>query len=335
MLIQREHTSFNFFRLLSALVVCFFHSFELIGQGFAQDHFVSKLGVIALSWFFTVCGFFISHSYFTSKNFFHFLWKRFLRIQPALVLNSCVLVIICAIVLYSENYPIVATDLFLVFKNVFAVFGYVNVVPNVFADINYTNQFNGSLWTLVVEERLYLASVFLFLLNKKLIRIVFVCITIIGISISWVNPSVFNVFGNGFIVEVLLNFMIGISCYLYKDFLFEKPKKNLNIAGLVFALFYFLFPALVSFTPYYLMPCLLSMCFSKSIFNRWNSFGDYSFSVYIYAWFTQQLIIHFYPFISGIQLFVCTCLAIAPICYVSWHWVEKKALSYRDYFVKK
>jgi peptidoglycan/LPS O-acetylase OafA/YrhL len=80
----------DFIRLVAASAVIFSHSF-LIAEGSEQNEPLARLlgernilGIYGVFVFFIMSGFFVAASAPSSASPGHFLWKRFLRIFPAL-----------------------------------------------------------------------------------------------------------------------------------------------------------------------------------------------------------------------------------------------------------
>jgi peptidoglycan/LPS O-acetylase OafA/YrhL len=56
-------------------------------------------------------------------------------------------------------------------------------------------------------------------------------------------------------------------------------------------------------------------------------FGDYSYGIYLFAFPVQQSVIHFIPNIQATQLSIVAGVVTFAFAYVSWHFVEKRALA--------
>ncbi len=62
--------------------------------------------------------------------------------------------------------------------------------------------------------------------------------------------------------------------------------------------------------------------------RSFSNLGDASFGIYIYAFPIQQLLIHFFK--PDITIFIIISIFISILFgYLSWHFIEKKALNYK------
>jgi peptidoglycan/LPS O-acetylase OafA/YrhL len=56
-------------------------------------------------------------------------------------------------------------------------------------------------------------------------------------------------------------------------------------------------------------------------------FGDLSYGLYIYGWPVQQTVVYLRPGMSWWELFLISMVITAAVAFLSWHLVEKRALS--------
>jgi peptidoglycan/LPS O-acetylase OafA/YrhL len=67
----------------------------------------------------------------------------------------------------------------------------------------------------------------------------------------------------------------------------------------------------------------------NSVLNNFSRYGDFSYGMYIYGWPVQELFLYYWKGIHFITYFV-VCSLVSLLCAVlSWHLVEKPALSYK------
>lgn len=99
-----------------------------------------------------------------SGSLLQYAWKRFLRIQPLLIV-VCLLSIFIIGPLFSNlntaSYFSNATT-YTYLRNIFPATGIQFGLPGVFEHNLKENGVNGSLWTLIIEERLYVFTAIVF-----------------------------------------------------------------------------------------------------------------------------------------------------------------------------
>jgi peptidoglycan/LPS O-acetylase OafA/YrhL len=81
--VAKTSDNFTLLRLILALLVVFSHSYPLIGHP-EPTLFHSTAGGFAVQGFFAISGYLIAGSYLTTQHSGQFVWKRLLRIVPAL-----------------------------------------------------------------------------------------------------------------------------------------------------------------------------------------------------------------------------------------------------------
>ena len=65
-----------------------------------------------------------------------------------------------------------------------------------------------------------------------------------------------------------------------------------------------------------------------------HSIGDMSYGIYIYAFPVQQTLEHFFR-LNTVPLMLWSAVATAPFAWLSWHFIEKKALSKKVRFTNR
>src|SRR5262245_61617547 len=98
---REDFANFNFIRLLAASSVIFSHAFLISDGSEAHEPLVLLLGghniigLYGVHIFFIISGFLVTQSFAGAGSSLHFIWRRFLRIYPALF----VCLLICGLVL--------------------------------------------------------------------------------------------------------------------------------------------------------------------------------------------------------------------------------------------
>lgn len=169
-----NHTSnFDFLRLFFASLVIVSHSFPLSGE---NELFVSitngheSLGGLAVNCFFILSGYFIFLSLKRSKTLKNYLWKRFLRLYPALLVLMVFTLIIISCV-YTGSNILTENSFFTYGPNGLSLYKVQYPVRGVFEQNPYPRAINGSLWSLSYEFTLYIALSCMFFVRKNKISL--------------------------------------------------------------------------------------------------------------------------------------------------------------------
>lgn len=112
---ERLNNNYDFLRVFAALCITLTHSYNLLQQSELEPlmKFSGQrvdFSFIGLSIFFSVSGYLVAKSAITSPSFKNYVWKRFLRIQPLLI-------VVCILsVLFSDRYLLP-----LIFANILSI----------------------------------------------------------------------------------------------------------------------------------------------------------------------------------------------------------------------
>jgi peptidoglycan/LPS O-acetylase OafA/YrhL len=337
-LTSNRDNNFDALRLVGAILVIFAHSFAIVGlPNMMPPFYTYHYGVLGVDIFFIISGFLITQSYLRSNNPGRFIWSRFIRIFPALILVTLTLVFVLGPLLttlsneeyfthpWTYSYLRGALSLYEVTR--------YTVLPGVFMDNVYV-QMNGPLWTLQYEWTFYLVVLILglttFLKKKGLVTSLFV--------ISLVLAS-FNISGDANIYWTpicwlpifFMYFCFGSLACLYQDQIRLTWGMLLLVVtvlvlaslkgGLTDAIFVFCLGYLVLFLG--LSPQIRLSWLTRS--------GDYSYGLYIWGWPVQQTVFHFLG--RGVNVWIefviSLCLALVMAA-LSWHLLEKRVLKLKN-----
>lgn len=206
----------------------------------------------------------------------------------------------------------------------------VYFLPGVFETL-HDRAMNGSLWSIVIEVKLYLIIFFLgflsILKNKYVFNFLFFLLLIIG----YFQPAFFDFFVKyEHHKHVALMFLMGSFIYVNKDdfylnplillllFFFAATQHGTNNFGVAYNV---LLPYLVFY---------MGFSFEIKLFNK---LGDYSYGVYLYGWLVQQLVIYSYPSISNFYHAIISIFFALLLGVISWHIIEKKAMACKKRFI--
>ena len=342
-LITRNANNFDFIKILFAWLVIVSHSYVLLGnQGCdwlceATHHYIN-FSYFGVKGFITISGYLIFKSLNRSPNLIDYLWKRVLRIYPALII-VLVLSVGLAYLIYQptnnyfkfnkEAFDYILNNLSL-YHNQWRIHGVFDTLPN--------TAINGSLWTMGFEFFFYLVLLMIYPFRKyPLVIQIILCLTIIILFIGniyfidelRVIPFRLRV---DFIFELGLFFMIGafLGAIDWKDILFKKQIAIIATIITVAILYFQPNPIWLCFTWPYLV---IFIGQGSSKFSNWihANLEDPSYGIYLYAFPVQQSIIYFFHPSVTVLLWTSTLIAFG-LGILSWKLVEKKTLQFKDLF---
>lgn len=329
---SRTANNITLLRHFAAFFVLISHSFDLTGN--LNDEFLRKISGQSISFsrigliiFFFISGFLITQSLVTTAGIKQFIWKRFLRIYPALI----VLMLLTVFILGPLLTELPVKEYFAARQTWEYLFGTSLIrlrflLPGVF----HGEGVNGSLWTLPVEFRLYLLLALLSLIGfikKRFLYFGFIFLFIVfailviplhspGDLLSYLTPylswGIYFLTGSFvfFIKDkIILDYKILIAFFIF--WIVTKNMEMLNIISELICFSYF----------------TLYMSFKTPVvFPDFFKENDFSYSMYLYAYPLQQIIIFENGSISPFKLMLLTLLGLIPLCWASWNLVEKPSL---------
>ena len=333
---ERLNNNYDFLRVFAALCITYTHAYNLLQQSVNEP--LMKISgqrvdfsFIGLSIFFSVSGYLVAKSAVTSPSFKNYVWKRFLRIQPLLIVVSVLSIFILGPLFTSLSVAdyLSNAETYSYLRNIMPVFGIQFFLPGVFLKNVAESGINGSLWTLVIEERLYifLSLLFLFRRTKKL----FFLITILLFNILYLMHMIFY---HVQLIEYLNRpqvfyalIFLNASCLYLLKINFENYAK---IAGFLIVLFGIIiisfFAELSQPLQVLLIPMLvIALAHVKGITNRAGRYGDFTYGIYIFSFPVQQMLIAKHAVQNNpLILFLLTLTIVIPAAIISWHLLEKK-----------
>ncbi|MBV8106076.1 MAG: acyltransferase [Hyphomicrobiales bacterium] len=334
--------NFNLIRLLAALSVLFGHSVGVLGLPPANEFFFDHLGFslaeMAVDVFFVASGFLVTASLINRGNLIAYLWARALRIYPAL----WVMLVLTVFVLAPALTTLPLADYFTApktwdyFAKCATLLGGVRYsLPGVFETMPLKGEFNGSLWTLPIEFRLYLylaAGWFAFALTPAIriraLTLLAPLATAVFLGLI-LDGRFFAAAFNAADIRVFM-FLTGTTLYLWRDrvplsrgFLFAAPA-CLALASFDKAAFFVAYVLLLA-------PLVLHLAYiPKGRIRVFNGWGDFSYGVYIYAFPIQQTLAFLFPGIGLVGLIALAAPITIAAAALSWVLIEKRALARKD-----
>lgn len=343
---HREN-NFDFLRLLFSSLVIVSHSFPL--TGIREQEILMQLtnnqadfGGLSVKCFFVISGFLIFQSLERSKSYFDYLWKRFLRLFPALLVIGIVILFTVALFLYKCNVPLLENHSYLTYyPRMLSLYFLQDNIDGVFQNLPYKT-INGSLWTLCYEFSMYLVISALFFVKNKKWRLYLLLALFISIFLlmmiypAFLQKRFFSLLQmNSYNFYDLGIFFVAGSLLTYVNFKESKIQKLLFYSFLVIIIlsliFHFYSVAKYLFLPYIII--YFGVGATPVISKIGSTIGDTSYGIYIYGWFVQQFLQEKFHF-SAYPLMFYSLLITFVLGYISWHLIEKKALTYKNLFSK-
>jgi peptidoglycan/LPS O-acetylase OafA/YrhL len=328
----RAANNITLLRHFAAFFVLITHSFDLTDN--FKDETLRKLtgesisfSKIGLIIFFFISGFLITQSLITSVNLKQFIWKRFLRIYPALFV-----LILSTVFLLGPLFTTFSTkDYFLNNQTWSYLFGTTLVrlrfvLPGVF----HGGGVNGSLWSLPIEFRLYLLLALLSLIGLVKRRS-FYFVFVSGFIVFGIFALPFNLQSRSvsYFVPYLswgVYFFIGSFVFFIKDKLIVDYKILILLLILWYALRDIEIANRISELMCFSYLTLWLSFKTPVVFSDFFKRNDFSYSMYLYAYPIQQIFIHRNPDITPAALIVVSSIALIPFCWFSWNFIEKPSL---------
>ncbi len=166
--------NFDFLRLIFFFFLIITHSYLLSGNIAECDLLCQfsngqvSFSYIGVKGFFTISGFLIFQSLERSKNIIDYLWKRILRLFPALFFVLLFTVILVPFV-YQSNIPFLQNKSLLSYiPNNLMLYRIQFGISGVFESNPFKSTINGSLWTIPYEFTMYILLSCLILAEFKL-----------------------------------------------------------------------------------------------------------------------------------------------------------------------
>jgi peptidoglycan/LPS O-acetylase OafA/YrhL len=337
---MNKNNNFDFLRFLFALLVVISHSYPLSGSSESSQWIYQVtngqivLAQIGLSGFFIISGYFIFQSLKRSNSIIDYFKKRFLRLFPALIVVLFLTMVLVPFVYKSETPFFQNAAIYTYFPNNLSLYHLQPSIKGIF-DTNSYHAINGSLWTIRYEFSLYIALSLLFFFRKQkwvlfsLISFAFLLFyTIYNFYLTRFSSS--TLFGiQGYHLLNLGTFFIAGS--LLSSMQFERLKYKKLILGVVlFILFLSLFLNEYNSVKHIILPIIIMLIgfMPLPFISTFGKFGDMSYGIYIYSFPIQQTLMYFFKMNTYTLMFTSVLLSIS-FGFLSWHWIEKRALKYK------
>lgn len=328
--------------MLAAFAVLVSHSYYLTtGRVEAEPLYVSTgmtLGTFAVHCFFVMSGFLVTNSLSRRQSLSSYSWARAVRIFPALIVMLVITVFGLGPIVSSSSladYFAASQTWRYLLQNLTLVAGVAWTLPGVFETNPHPQTFNGSLWTLTYEVRLYAALAAFWVLAglvggaRRLFWLK--CFVLAGMLLTGGQILLWHF---GYLAEsqsARLGFMF-LSGAAYQLF-----SARISLTGWLFTVLVLMLGVAAinqtSLLIVYLCSLpylLLFLAYVPGGFIRhFNRLGDYSYGLYIYAFPVQQTIVYYVSGISATGLILASLFCSLALAVLSWHLIESRALRYK------
>ena len=344
-----RHNSVNAIRLAFAASILALHALPLGGyMEMPKLIFHDTIGTYMLAGFFVISGYMITASRLASRSLRDYFWRRVLRIYPAwicsLLLVGVVLGPLSRMIEGKSGYDW-SSGIGFVYNNLLFILRQLGVTGTIH-DVPVPGVWNFSAWTLFYEFSLWIGMAFLVtIMRKRLLNpgmylglAVFTAIELIDKLTADTGAATATEKANqaapsGTLLALLeplarlgIFFMAGAILYVHRDKIKLTPLLLWACVALSFVLaivgYFHVFAAL----PWAYVIMYLG-CSTR--FDRINHPNDYSYGMYIYAYPITQLVATIaLDHSMSAWIFIPLCyLGTIPIAWLSWHYVEKPAMS--------
>jgi peptidoglycan/LPS O-acetylase OafA/YrhL len=328
--------NFDQLRLLGALLVIYGHSYVLLGREvpiFASST-VSTFGVKI---FFCISGYLVTMSWLRDPHLVRFFVRRSLRIFPALIAIVLLTTFVMGPLLTrvpARDY-LASSDTYNYLNNIRLHITYF--LPGVFETNIHTQVVNGSLWSLPVEFAMYLAVPALVGL-AALVRRRWAFAAMVGAFVAatlWVTKvqpqKQWIVYETNIwtILELGSYFVLSAACAVYQ--LEHKLNPYVAMAGLLALALFQPGPVVQESLLMFVLP-YVTLCYGTgdAPLARVLRSRDLSYGLFLYGFPVQQILIQFFgTYLSPWRLFATATLIAAGFAWVSWHFIEVRALAHK------
>ncbi len=323
--------NFDGLRLIASLMVLISHQFALLGTREPTLVQGMTLGSIAVAMFFVMSGYLVTESWYQDPHITRFAMRRFLRIWPALIVATVVLVIASTAItsLPLHEYLGRETRRFITFN---AQLRPVYSLPGVFvtAPANAVmSAVNGSWWTIPIEARCYVYLLALGAIGLR--RRVFSVLALLVVAYMYFRTLPGHAMDNAFdnlSYFYTAFFLTGVCARQFAGEIRRNYRLMLCAGAACLLVAGLLRQAWLAEWVFIAPLTLLAGSRSTPGLRSAARFGDLSYGIYIYAYFVQQLTIHLWPVTPSYAATLgMACVVTILLGWCSWHAVEAPALA--------
>jgi peptidoglycan/LPS O-acetylase OafA/YrhL len=333
-----SNNNFDALRLIAALLVIVGHSFELLAKPDPLQLFLGteSLGGVGVVMFFVMSGYLVTLSLLRTPSLSEFLWRRALRIIPALWVLIAFSVLVWGAVVTRFDLPTYYTSPTTHDYLIAMFFRVRDTLPGTFENNPLQQGFNGSLWTLPLEVRCYLLLALGALFEKRFVRPLLVLLVGLYVAAVFVHfyRGVFRVrafsLDSYLFIKLVGPFLLGSVIALWGQPRWCNVWIGVALCALLVvwkkttpetpSVFWLLFVFAVAYLA-------LSLALNThGALEKITQRGDFSYGLYLYAFPIQQSLIAYFPAISPLILIAATTACAGGCAWLSWRYVESPML---------
>ena len=329
--------NFQLIRLVAATSVVLFHSYAL------TDHWTDEplwrrvpelnFGALGVACFFVISGFLVTQSWLARERVIPFVAARVLRIYPALIAAVALTIALAGISSALDWGRFLADPQTLEYiVHVTPAWEIRHRLPGAFPVNPIPHDVNGSLWTLPVELRLYVAILAVGAAGLLARRIAWFAALWVLLALSLWRPDWLPMLPPDMATrDLVLLFALGSLACVWREAIPVSPA----IAAIAILLV-IVNPAELArgvlFAPLLAYVVLVVAYHPRLVWPAFNRVGDYSYGVYVYAFPIQQTLVQRIPGIEPAPLFALALASTLVVAVLSWHWLEQPALGLKSRF---
>lgn len=339
---QTHDNGFNLVRLIAAVLVVWYHAYQLnTANAITQDPLsqlfspLTNLGSIAVSVFFMISGMFVGQSWLRDPNLVRFAIRRIIRIIPGLFV--CLLLTTVIAVSFFSDAGWRGLSEIAVWQYIFSNTALHGLRYNIAPESLYLpgvlsgQALNGPLWTLYWEARMY---VMLALIG---------CSAMLPLRIWIRGAALFLLLSAHLVPQVLVGyiwetqlwsmFLVGVLLTSFATQLRIGPMQVACAIVLMALNWTRSLATTASGLTWFgiaLVACMLALWLGTARPRGCSHLQrhDYSLGIYIYHWpVLLMLKSHLAP-MEGAYLFASSMVVIVPIAMLSWHLIEAPSIKF-------
>lgn len=337
-------------RVVFASLVIFSHAFPIGGWGddptyhlWNEQADISQLGLLG---FFALSGFLVTRSA-RRRDIMQYFWARVLRIYPAYLVVLIAGVFVIGPWFFARQHggldgywsiqpdgPLSYLTSNLALEQRQRGIGEVwRELPH--GEISQASVLNGSLWTLYWEFLCYImvgGLAFLGILKRARVAVPLLALLLmVGATVTLYVPGVGWSDVQGRIFALISIFLVGATMEMYAEKIPMGRRGGLLALGLVVLTLHTEFFTSIGYAAFAYLTLWLSIHLPSAL-HRVGTRNDLTYGLYIYAWpVAMGLTDYGVPDAWGYWGFiVLTYVVTVPLAWLSWHLIERPALSFKD-----